>query len=308
MTAATLVAALLLFLCTVAAGTWFILRAGPRIWAITAQRLAAVWWRLLATAPLRNLLRRHPAVMAFVSRRFSRAGYLGVHVTAGLALSLGALATFGKVAKDVADQEQLFRLDGQAAAWLARLHSPLTDRTFHAITLLGEPLTLAALSAIVIGILAVHRRWLFIAAWTIALGGGGLLDVALKMFFRRPRPADTEGLLAGQWSFPSGHAMGSLLGYGMLAYLLVHHLRAASAKATAIATIAVLIFLIGLSRLYLGVHYFTDVIAGYAAAALWLSVCITGVETARHQAALGIEPVRQSRGASDNPTDGAWLR
>src|SRR5205823_14113617 len=89
------------------------------------------------------------------------------------------------------------------------------------------------------------------------------------------------------WSFPSGHAMGSLIGYGMLAYVLVvlrFHRR--STQISVLLGAALLIMAVGVSRLYLGVHYFSDVVGGYAAGLLWLAACISGVEIARRRAAL----------------------
>ena len=116
-----------------------------------------------------------------------------------------------------------------------------------------------------------------------AFAGGGLLDVVLKLVIRRPRPPGAAAFLQHfSWSFPSGHAMASLIGYGMLAYVLtllwIHH---RSAQIAVVLGAALLIIAIGFSRLYLGVHYFSDVVGGYAAGVLWLSACISGVEVAR---------------------------
>lgn len=77
--------------------------------------------------------------------------------------------------------------------------------------------------------------------------------------------------------------MGSLVGYGMTAYVLVLHLRDGPRRAGVIAAAVLLVVTIGLSRLYLGVHYFSDVIGGYAAGLLWLSACISGTEIARRK-------------------------
>ena len=76
------------------------------------------------------------------------------------------------------------------------------------------------------------------------------------------------------WSFPSGHAMGSFVTYGFLAYLLTRVPRVDVPRRTAVAVLAVLVLLIGFSRIYLGAHYLSDVIGGYAAAAVWLTFCI----------------------------------
>lgn len=83
------------------------------------------------------------------------------------------------------------------------------------------------------------------------------------------------------WAFPRGHAMVSLVVYGMLAYLLITSLRSSALRLLTIAVAGSLIISIGASRLYLGVHYFADVLAGYAAGAVWLTACVTGLEVAR---------------------------
>jgi len=100
----------------------------------------------------------------------------------------------------------------------------------------------------------------------------------------RPSNATATAYILHSYSFPSGHAMGSLVGYGMLAYLLVISWADRWQVRVAIVSIAALLILaIGVSRLYLGVHYFSDVVGGYAAGVLWLSAYITGLEIARRQ-------------------------
>lgn len=114
-----------------------------------------------------------------------------------------------------------------------------------------------------------------------ALAGGGLLNVVLKALFRRTRPVLPNPFMTEVgWSFPSGHAMGALIAYMMLAYILVI-LFAGKGRRWVVLMALLLVLLIGASRMYLGVHYFSDVIAGYAAGTAWLAICITGTEIAR---------------------------
>jgi membrane-associated phospholipid phosphatase len=77
--------------------------------------------------------------------------------------------------------------------------------------------------------------------------------------------------------------MGSLVAYGMLAYLLVREVHGRRRRLAVIACATLLILLIGLSRMYLGVHYFSDVIGGYAAGVVWLAACISGLEVVRRR-------------------------
>jgi membrane-associated phospholipid phosphatase len=97
------------------------------------------------------------------------------------------------------------------------------------------------------------------------------------------------------WSFPSGHSSGALMIYGMLAYLLARAIPSRWIHDAIAVAAAFLIALIGLSRMYLGVHYFSDVIGGYAAGIVWLAACISGVEVVRRH--FGQVALRASRPA-----------
>jgi undecaprenyl-diphosphatase len=109
-----------------------------------------------------------------------------------------------------------------------------------------------------------------------------MLNQVLKAVYTRSRP-DYEQVLAeaAGWSFPSGHAMIAVTFYGAIVYLLFVLAGSALARAGGLIVACVLIFLIGFSRIYIGVHYLTDVIAGYIAGLLWLTVSIGAIETFR---------------------------
>ena len=109
------------------------------------------------------------------------------------------------------------------------------------------------------------------------------MNYSLNFLFSRPRPTfDDPIITALHYSFPSGHAMQSFISYGLLAYYLVVRTPARPRKLLIITATTLLIALIGLSRMYLGVHYLSDVIAGYAAGAFWLSTCITALYYIRY--------------------------
>ena len=218
----------------------------------------------------------------FAAARFARGGYLGLHLTIGLLVSLAGLALFASVTEDVVEHERLTQFDVTLLHWMQAHATPLGRAVFSWISDSGSFPAMAGLALAGCVLLAARRRWIVLTGWAAAFGGGGLLDGLLKLAIRRPRPPTLAGSLMHSWSFPSGHAMGSLVGYGMLAYLLVTlwvHRR--GAQVAILAAAAVLIVAIGISRLYLGVHYFSDVVGGYAAGALWLSTCVSGLEVAR---------------------------
>jgi len=247
------------------------------------ERTQLVWQRVLTTPGLQQLRVRYPRAWTFVAGRFARGEYLGLHLTIGFVISVAGLWLFGGITEDVIHHDPLTQFDVTLLTWL---HARATSAGYaisNAISLLGSPVTLTVLALGVGLLLATRRQWILLGGWLAAFAGGGLLDVVLKLVIRRPRPPYAAAFLHHEsWSFPSGHAMGSLIGYGMLAYLLgvlwIHRRRA---QISVVLGAALLIVAIGFSRLYLGVHYFSDVVGGYAAGLLWLSACISGLEVAR---------------------------
>ena len=124
--------------------------------------------------------------------------------------------------------------------------------------------------------------WLLAAGWSVALLGILPINGGLKALFRRVRPLHDHGFIVEPgWSFPSGHAFGAMVFYGMLAYVL---LRLTPRFHRAIIAGAVLMIgVIGTSRILLQVHYFSDVLAGYATGGAWLVLCIGTAELLRHR-------------------------
>jgi undecaprenyl-diphosphatase len=118
----------------------------------------------------------------------------------------------------------------------------------------------------------------------VAVLGGEALNLLLKDLFARPRPHFERPLLVEtSYSFPSGQAMESLVVYGILAYFAVLAFSGRGKRAGSVGGAAVLVILIGFSRVYLGAHYVSDVIGGFAAGGAWLSAVITGWETIRRR-------------------------
>jgi undecaprenyl-diphosphatase len=152
------------------------------------------------------------------------------------------------------------------------------------VSLAGSPISRALMGLLVTVGLLLRRERVIAVGWIVALGGGGIFDVLLKQLFNRPRPPLTIMYTSATGpSFPSGHAMGAIIAYGMLAYIIKIHSRARALNTSTIIITVVLVTAIGFSRLYLGVHYLSDVLGGYTVGAIWLMTCITGTERARFQ-------------------------
>lgn len=202
-----------------------------------------------------------------------------------VALATIALLLWGVAALADAFNEKgrLAQLDLSVLNWLQLHGSERGERYFQFVSWLGAPV-LAVVDVAVSAWLAIHRAWRSFWLWVIAIAGGAVLDEILKLSFRRARPAVASEFIHGNsWSFPSGHAMNSLVAYAMLAFLLREHLASGRLRVAVALAAAFLIGAIGLSRLYLGVHYLSDVIAGYLAGSAWVVACIASERYTRER-------------------------
>lgn len=218
-------------------------------------------------------------------RRFDRGGYLGLHLTVGIMVSLAALWLFAGVTEDIIHHDPVTRADTGLLNWFHQHPSAFGNRIFEAFGWVASPTVIISLAVLVFLFLLIRQDKLLASAWLATLLGSGIVDAAVKHIVQRPRPNHMDVFSYGPAnSFPSGHALGALTCYGMLAYLLaVFWAKDWRARTAIVAAAVLLVTAVGFSRIYLGVHYFSDVIAGYAAGLVWLSVCITGVEIVRRK-------------------------
>jgi undecaprenyl-diphosphatase len=189
-----------------------------------------------------------------------------------LGIAVLSLFLFAWIAQNIShDQTASFDLSVRT-----RIHqhaSPALTRAMIVTSFLGgDGLIIAA----VIGFVAfLYFRWRRAALWLgVTITGALVLDQTLKYAFHRVRPAPFFVALPHTYSFPSGHALFSFCFYGVLAGLLMGRIRSRVVRLLIWLSAAILVAAIGLSRIYLGVHYPSDVIAGYLAATLWVSTLL----------------------------------
>jgi undecaprenyl-diphosphatase len=208
---------------------------------------------------------------------------IGYGLVASLALSVLALVFFAWLAGEVLEGDS--RAFDDAVRTAVHSHvSPGLTTFMRGVTHLGDPLVVVGLCAV--GFAAFwYKGWKRGAAWiAVTMAGAVLLDVTLKLAFERERPVPFFGMAPKSYSFPSGHALGAFCFYATLAGLVAHRTRRHLVRVLAGVAAGVLIAVIGFSRIYLGVHYPTDVIAGYAAAAIWVGALVSLDGLRRHRA------------------------
>ena len=218
--------------------------------------------------------------------RFTPLAYLLGYLALGFALIIGAALLFAEIAENLGDGRKLGELD-QLFSDTVRTTLPLNVfKGFALLTHFGDTLTLTGLCmAGALVLLRQGQRGLCLG-WVLAISGNALLNRAIKDIFERVRPVHDNALaFADGWSFPSGHTSGSVVAYGMLAYLVVRLLpeRLAAVRLPAVALAAALAFTVGCSRVFIQVHFASDVLAGFASGTAWLAVCIGALELRRYR-------------------------
>jgi undecaprenyl-diphosphatase len=197
---------------------------------------------------------------------------ISVWLTLGLLAAIATLAFLGWLADEVLEGSTR-QFDDATRAAVHTFASPPMTLFMRAISFLGstEFLTVATIIAIA---LFARRKWGREAKlFALTMIGASLLNITLKLAFKRPRPVPFFDLTAPEsFSFPSGHSLASCCFFAGLAAILSGRIKHKRPR-TILWTIAIVLFLlIGLSRIYLGVHFTTDVIAGFAAASIWILV------------------------------------
>ena len=217
----------------------------------TLKQLAKAWMQYI-----------HPRLMSFV------ATFGLIWLGACLLILLG----LAHLADEVLEQEA-FVFDEAILLWINQFASPTLDRVMATVTRLGNPKVVIPLACMGFGWLWWQRLWLIAMVFAINCVGGAVLSTKLKVFFGKPRPDLWPQIITEtSYSFPSGHALGSMVIYGFSTYLLAQRFPQRHRLIYGLAVL--LIGSIGLSRLYLGVHWPTDVLAGYGIGFLWISGCI----------------------------------
>lgn len=249
--------------------------------------LAALPALLLVVAGLWALARRYAVPRD--DSTLSPAAFLLVRMACGFAVVVGGALLFSELAEqlgDPGDAQRLGALDDALSAAVGRNLPPLALQFFATFTHLADTATLSVLGVGVAAALVWRsRRWLALG-WAVAVAGNAVLNVTLKGIFERTRPLhDTTLFQPHGWSFPSGHSSGAVVAYGMLAYVLVRTWPPAMTPRGGLGVVlaaSAVAFTIGCSRIFIQVHYATDVLAGFASGSAWLAVCISSIELTRH--------------------------
>ncbi len=237
----------------------------------------------------RRVASRNPRFVTLGERLDRRFGqyrtYLPVFliVAGGAAVSFGAADVFADIAEGLSEGSAIARAADSWFWTMSRLYrSSGATWFFTFFTILGTPVALGALVLVVAAVLLARGRYRWALYLVLTTTIGGIVNRLLKAYFLRERPDLAEAIRsASGYSFPSGHAMGSTIVFGALTYLALRHFGRWRDRSAFLAIALSTVLAISLSRIYLGVHWITDVVAGIAAGLVWVIFATVAYEASR---------------------------
>lgn len=214
----------------------------------------------------------------FLAARLSPDGEFGLYLSVGVVLLLAATWLFGAIADAVMDAGQITVLDLQASQWFHAHAIGWVTSVMVVVTHLHGVAGMVVITMLLGGYFYWKKARFWLLTLAVAMPGVMVLNVLLKYTFLRARPSFERPLLQlnlSSYSFPSGHTATATLLYGLIAAYLVCQTPKWGARAAIVVAAVLMAALVGLSRIYLGAHYPSDVLAAMAESCGWLAVCLT---------------------------------
>jgi len=271
---APLAAVLLLGLLLALAGPWLLIRYRRPLQRLLFTGVHWLWVWLQSTGIPQRVAARFPRLVGFLRARLAL-------TPTGLTLSFGLMATGAllwivlELLVEVVIGSSTVGVDRRILSLVAILRTPQLDQVMYTVTFLGNARTIVVLATVAVLVALVAWRWRAALLLLAALAASEIFFGLLSLLAQRPRPPlEDARIVQGGFSFPSGQSALAATFYGTVAYLLIRSTRREGVKALLGVGAALLIFVIGVSRIYLGLHYPSDVLAGWAAGALWVALVL----------------------------------
>ena len=241
--------------------------------------LRSVGQALSENPDVKKLVERHPRLFSFLEKRLDRGTFSGLPATLlGIAFLFLLIQFLGTV-ESILTLDPIVAADLRTANLLATLRTEGLNHFFLMVTLLGKWPSVIAFALAASGILLLQKRWVFLPGLWVCIAGSTTSTWLGKIVFHRQRPAVAE-YVEWSYSFPSGHAVISVALYGFFIYLVWRFSHRWRVRLAALIAGSAVILAIGTSRLYLGVHYLSDVWGGYLVGLMWLIVGVSMAEAA----------------------------
>jgi membrane-associated phospholipid phosphatase len=219
---------------------------------------------------------KYPKIFNFIKKRLTPNEKFGLYLTIGSIITLTFIYFFFKIVRDYIGQESIIRSDYRLLSIFKMFRTPLINNVVLFITYLGKgEIIIFSLIIVSIILILLKQRFYFFSLITSVLGGELFVSI-IKNTIDRPRPSLADTLvIENSWSFPSGHTFTAISFYGLLTFFIAHNLKKKWQRIITYTIGLFLIILIGLSRIFLGAHWPSDVLASFFSGIAWLSILVT---------------------------------
>ncbi len=257
-----------------------VMRRARAVWNPVSSIGASTWAGFVGSPEIQSLLRKHPRLFRFLGNRLRIDHFSGLPLSLLLVIFACMLGLLLGLVEDIVTSDPMVAADHRFEALLYVFRNPVLVRVFLGITALGKWQIVVSGAVTASVILFLHKKSHYILSFWLALIGCETTVMVGKLAFHRVRPIHPV-YTESSYAFPSGHAAASIVLYGFLAFLVIRQLAGWRRRLNVIFLTAVIIMAIGFSRLYLGVHYLSDVWGGYLLGALWLITAVVVAEWLR---------------------------
>lgn len=254
-----------------------IVARGKAMLAVAASLGASIKQGILQNEYVAQWQHEHPRSVLFLRARLDTATFTGLPLTILASALVYVLALFGGIVEDVVTADPIVALDTHLANILAVFRTEPLTTIFSWITLLGKWQVVVVFIAATAGVLWLLRQSVFILPLFLGVIGSEAFTYLGKLAFHRQRP-EFAVYAEHSFSFPSGHATVAMAFYGFLGYLFIRFARDWRRRVNLFFAVGIVILAIGLSRIYLGVHFLSDVWSGFLVGTMWLITAITLAE------------------------------
>jgi membrane-associated phospholipid phosphatase len=247
--------------------------------------LVSAWEGILTNPYVKQVRESKTPLKRWLTARLDHKNSVGLRLTIGIAISLEFLTNFFGILRDVVIQGPLTRIDTRVINLMPSVRTPLQTSFFRIITFTANFETILLLVVLVGVILLRKRQGLLAGTFVVAVFAEEIIAYALKHLVGRVRPSSSfSDYNASGFSFPSGHVLRASVLFGLLSYLLYRSFKSSLLKLGVILSYILSVALVALSRVYLGVHYPSDVLASVLMGSALLTLIITGIEiTVKHE-------------------------
>ena len=260
-------------------GVWLVVKKRNIIFAFLRSILISITKAITDNSEVKKVVQQNPQIFSFLERRSQKDNFFGLPFTIlGIAF-VYVLFSFLGIVQDVLASDIIVSFDTRLTNLLYAFRDPGLIKVFLWITLLGKGQVVISMAVIASILFWLLKKRIYVLSLWVSIAGSESFVFIGKLLIHRSRPSELLPFYQEMsLSFPSGHATIAMVLYGFLVYFLWRHLKELKTKTITLFIGFLIIFLIGFSRIYLGVHYPSDVLGGYLVGLLWLIIGVTFTE------------------------------